>query len=73
MLRGLAAWWTGMVRHAGGLIGADVVGVGGLAEEGLPGEGAVRPLGDDHLGALGLGRDAVGADGRDVLLDGQLG
>ena len=49
-----------------------MLGVQGLAEEDLPGEGAVGPFGDDHLGAVGLDRGAVGADGQHVLLDGQV-
>jgi hypothetical protein len=39
----------GQGEHAGGVVGGDVVGVQGLAEEDLPGEGAVGPFGDDQL------------------------
>ena len=74
MARGLAASWTGdgQGEHAGRVVGGDVLGVQGLAEEDLPGEGTVGSFGDDHLGAVGLDRGALGADGQDVLLDGQV-
>jgi hypothetical protein len=62
----------GQGEHAGRVVGGDVLGVQGLAEEDLPGEGAVGSFGDDHLGAVGLDRGALGADGQDVLLDCQV-
>jgi hypothetical protein len=43
----------GQGPHAGGVVRADVVGVEGLAEEDLAGEGAGGPFGDDHVGAAG--------------------
>src|ERR1700733_5207962 len=61
----------GQGEHARGVVGRDLVGVEGLAEEDLPGVGAVRSFGDQQLGAVGLGRGALGADGEHVLLNGQ--
>src|SRR6201996_5907701 len=44
----------GQGEDAGGVVGGDLVGVEGLAEEDLPGVGAVGPFGDQQLGAVGL-------------------
>jgi hypothetical protein len=46
----------GQREHTGGVVVGDLVRVKGLVEEHLPAEGAVGPLGDDQLGAVGLGR-----------------
>src|SRR5579863_5409662 len=62
----------GQGEHAGRVVGGDVVGVQSLAEEDLPGEGAVGPFRHDHLGAVGPHRGALGADGEHVLLDRQV-
>jgi hypothetical protein len=40
----------GQGEHARGVVGGDLVGVEGLAEENLPGIGAVGPLGDQPTG-----------------------
>jgi len=51
MLRGLAASRTGMVRVN---TPTAILSASRLAEEDLTGENAGRPLGNDHLGAVGL-------------------
>src|ERR1700761_9596148 len=56
----------GQGEDAGGVVGGDLVRVEGLAEEDLPGVGAVGPLGDEQLDPVGLHRGALGADGEHV-------
>ena len=68
---GLLTDRDGQGEHAGTVVGGDLVGVQGLAEEDLAGEDARWPLGDDHLSAVGMDRGALGADGQHVLLDSQ--
>ena len=67
---GLLMYRDGAGEDARALVGADVLGVQGVAEEHLPGGHPGRPFGDDHLGAVGLLRPP-GADGEDALLDSQ--
>ena len=68
---GLLMYRDGAGEDARALVGADVLGVQGVAEEHLPGGHPGRPFGDDHLGAVGLLRPPPGADGEDALLDSQ--
>jgi len=50
----------GQSEDAGRVVGGDLVGIQGLAEEDLPGEGAVRPFSDEQLRPGGLDRGALG-------------
>ena len=75
ILRGLAFSATGMRRVSTPLVvvGGDALGVEGVAEEQLAGEGAQGALGNLHLDLLAGGdRAALGLDRQHVLLDVQL-
>ena len=62
-LRGLAFSATGMCSVSTlVVVGRDVVGVEALAQEQLPAEAALGPLGDGDLVALGPGEVALGGD-----------
>ncbi len=50
----------------------DVIGVEGLAEEQLAGEGARWSFAHDHLGAIGCNGGPLGLHRQDVLLDGEV-
>jgi len=75
----LHAAWLGRLgdrdrerEHAVLAAGLHILGVERVPEEELARVRAVRTLGDDHLVALLRLKAALGPDGQDVLLDGQL-